>query len=150
MATTESPHTTASGEQENVVHDYCIQMYDAMKKASTKGQFIGSTTKVYKTLGISNQYYSQILRALVETGSVEHVQRGHHKRPTIYNIIHRPTKAQLEDIDFLTPRTKRAKVSEDEILKRLDELERRVGKVDVVPALTNLDDRLKAIEKKAT
>lgn len=142
----DSPHTTASGESENVVHDYCIQMWDAMKKASTKDQYVGSITQVYKTLGISNQYYSQILRALVETGSVEHVQRGHHKRPSIYRLIHRPTKAQLSEHDFLTPRSKRDKVSEDEILKRIEELERRVGKIEVVPALTNIEGRLRALE----
>lgn len=146
MPSNESPHTTASGE-ENVVHDYCIQMYDAMKKASAKDQFVGSITDVYKTLGISNQYYTQILRALVETGSVEHVQRGHHKRPSIYQLIHRPTKAQLAEFDFLTPRSRRVKVTEDDLLKRIEELERRVGKVEVIPALTNLEGRLSALEK---
>lgn len=145
MPGSKSPHTT---DGENVVHDYCIQMYEAMKKASAKDQFVGSITDVYKTLGISNQYYAQILRALVETGSVEHVQRGHHKRPTIYRLIHRPTKAQLAEFDFLTPRSRRAKVTEDELLKRIEELERRVGKVEVIPALTNLEGRLKALEKK--
>lgn len=147
MPPKDSPHTTT---EDNVVHDYCIQMYDAMKKAAAKDQFIGSITSVYNTLGISNQYYTQILRALTETGSVEHVQRGHHKRPTIYRLIHRPTKSQLSEFDFLTPRSKRDKVTEDELLKRIEVLERRVGKVEVVPALTNLEGRLQALEKNAT
>lgn len=147
VASTESPHT-GTDDPENVVYGYCIALYDALKKEASDGQFVGSVTEVYKALGISNQHYSVILRALVETGSLEHIQRGHHMRPTIYRLIHRPTKTQLREFDFLTPRTRRARVSEAALLKRVEELERRVGKVDVIPALQNLESRLKAIEKK--
>ena len=143
MAVTESPHTGP----DNVAHDYCIALYDAMKERANKGVFTGSITEVYKTLGISNQYYSKCTRALVEIGSVEHIQRGHHKRPTVYKLIHRPTKAQLAEYDFLTPRTRRARVSEEELLTRLQTLERRVQNVDIVAALTNLEQRIAALEK---
>jgi hypothetical protein len=143
MAVTESPHTGP----ENMAHGYCIALYDAMKARAVKGVFTGSFTEVYKTLGISNQYYSKCTKALVDIGSVEHIQRGHHKRPTIYKLIHRPTKAQLDEYDFLTPRTRRARVSEEELLQRLQKLERSVGGVDIVAALTNLEQRIVALEK---
>ena len=143
-----SPHKTTPGESENVVHDYPLQMFDALKARAENGTYTGSVTEVYKTLGISNQYYTQILRALVESGSVEHVQRGHHKRPSIYKLIKKPTKKQLATLDFLTPKTRRATVGDSEILNRLNELERRVGKVDVIAALTNLEKRITALEKR--
>lgn len=143
MGVTESPHT----EPENAAHGYCIALYDALKERAVKGTFTGSITEVYKTLGISNQYYAKITRALVEVGAVEHIQRGHHKRPTVYRLIHRPTKAQLAEYDFLTPATRRARVSEEEFLRRLNELERRVSNVDIVAALTNLEQRIVALEK---
>lgn len=146
MTATESPHT-GQDEPENVVHGYCIALYDALEKKASDGQFVGSVTEVYKTLGISNQHYSKILRGLVETGSLEHIQRGHHQRPTIYRLIHRPTTEQLREFDFLTPRTRRARVSDTALLQRLETVERRVGQVEVIPALHNLDKRLKAIEK---
>lgn len=145
-----SPHPGQDEAQENIVHDYCIQMYDALKQRASKDQFVGSVTEVYATLGISNQYYSKILRGLVESGSVEHLQRGHHNRPTIYRLIHRPTKAQLAEIDFLVPVTRRNKPTENEILRRLDTLEGRVRNVDIVAALKNLEQRITALEKKKT
>jgi len=147
VAGTESPHT-ATDSDENVVHEYCIALYDALKKRAAGNTFTGSITEVYKTLSISNQYYSKLTHALIEVGSVEHVQRGHHKRPTIYKLIHRPTKAQLAEYDFLTPQTRRARVSEQELLTRLQVLERRVQNVDIVAALTNLEQRIVALEKR--
>jgi len=143
---TESPHTTATDSDENVAHDYCIALYDAMKKRAVKNEFTGSITEVYKTLGISNQYYSKLTRALIETGSVEHIQRGHHRRPSIYRLIHRPTKAQLSSYDILTPAHKRIKVTEDEMLSRIERLERSVRNVDIIAALQNLEGRIKALE----
>jgi hypothetical protein len=123
-------------------------MYDALKERAEDDTFTGSVVEVYRTLGISNQYYKQILQGLVESGAIEHVQRGHHKRPTIYKILKKPTKTELAKIDFLTPKTRRAKVDDSEILRRLNELERRVGKVDVIAALTNLEKRITALEKR--
>jgi len=140
----DSPHT----EPENAAHGYCIALYDALKKRAKNGTFTGSATEVYNTLGISNQYYSKCFKALVEVGAVEYIQRGHHKRPTIYKLIHRPTAAQLAEYDFLTPASRRAKVSEEEMLRRLIELERRVQNVDIVAAFTNLEARIVALEKR--
>lgn len=144
VTATESPHNAT----ENVAHNYCIALYDALKKKSVKDTFTGSITEVYKTLGISNQYYSASIRGLVECGSIEYVQRGHHKRPTIFRLIHRPTKAQLKEIDFLTPKTRRARVSEEQLIERLEALERSVRQIDVVAALQNLEKRIIALEKK--
>ena len=144
MTATDSPHT-ADG---NVAHDYCLALYDALKERAAKDTFTGSITEVYKTLGISNQYYSQCINALQECGSVEYVQRGHHKQPSIFKLIHRPSRAQLEELSYLTPRTKRAKVSDDKLVQRLESLERSVRNVDVVAALQNLEKRIVALEKK--
>jgi hypothetical protein len=144
VTATESPHSEAA----NPAHEYCIALYDALKERATDDQFIGSITEVYKTLGISNQYYSRLLHGLIESGSVEYLQRGHHKRPTIYRLIHRPTKAELGSLDLLTPRTRRARVSEPDILRRLELLERRVRNVDIVAALQNLEKRIVALEKR--
>jgi hypothetical protein len=144
---TESPHTPAT-ENDNVAHEYCIALYDALKKRAVKNEFTGSITEVYKTLGISNQYYSKITQMLVETGSVEHVQRGHHKRPSIYRLLHKPTKAQLEAYDTLMRgNRKRGRVSEKEILTRIEKLERSVRNVDIIAALQNLEGRIQALEK---
>lgn len=147
MGTTESPHTATTND-ENVVHGYCIALYDAMNERSSENQFTGSITEVYKTLGISNQYYSRLIRALIETGSVEHIQRGHHMRPSIFRMIQRPTKLQLKEIDILTPASKRRKPKEKEILTRIETLEGRVKNVDIVAALQNLEGRIIALEKR--
>ena len=141
------PHI-ATPNDENVAHDYCIALYDAMKERSSKNQFTGSITEVYKTLGISNQYYSRLINGLIETGSVEYLQRGHHKRPSIYRLIHRPTKLQLSEYDFLTPKRSRKPVSERDILKRVETLEGRVKNVDIIAALQNLEGRIVALEKR--
>ena len=149
MGATESPHP-ATLEDESVVHDYCIALFDALKKRAVKNEFTGSITEVYKTLGISNQYYTKITKALVETGSVEHVQRGHHKQPSIYRLIHRPTKLQLGEFDFLTSTRKRGRVSEAEILQRLERIERSIRNVDMIAALQNLETRIAFLEKERT
>ena len=146
MAVTESPHT----EPDNTAHGYCIALYDALKKKASGDTFTGKVTEVYQTLGISNQYYSRIIRGLLETGSIEHVQRGHHRRPTIYKLIKRPTIEELEQLDFLTPSTRRAKVTDKEILTRLANLERSTQGIDVIAAFTNLEARIKALEKQQT
>jgi hypothetical protein len=140
------PHP-ATLNDENVAHDYCIALYDALKKRAVKNEFTGSITEVYKTLGISNQYYTKLTKALVEIGSVERLQRGHHKQPSIYRLIHRPTKAQLGAYDILIPDTKRSQISDKEILTRLEKLERSVRNVDIVAALQNLEGRIVALEK---
>lgn len=146
MAVTESPHT----EPDNAAHGYCIALYDALTKKASGDTFTGKVTEVYQTLGISNQYYSRIIRGLLETGSIEHVQRGHHKRPTIYKLIKRPTIEELEQLDFLTPHTRRDKVTDKEILTRLANLERSTQGIDVIAAFTNLEARIKALEKQQT
>jgi hypothetical protein len=144
VTATESPHT----EPENVAHGYCIALYDALEERAEDGTFTGSITEVYKTLGISNQYYSRLVHALVEVGSVEHVQRGHHRRPSIYKLLERPTSEQLTALDSLTLRTKRAKVSDSDLHQRIANLERSVSNVNIVAALTNLERRLSALEKR--
>lgn len=146
MGTTESPHT----EPVSTAHGYCIALYDALEQKADGDTFTGKVTEVYQTLGISNQYYSRILQALVEVGSVEYVQRGHHKRPTIYRLIERPTREKLEQYDFLTPYRKRATVSDKELLQRLETLERSTQGIDVIAAFTNLEARIKALEKQQT
>ena len=144
MAVSESPHI----EPVSTAHGYCIALYDALSAKADGDTFTGKVTEVYQTLGISNQYYSRIIRALVEVGSIEHVQRGHHKRPTIYRLIDRPTREQLEQYDFLTPGTKRKRVTDKELLQRLEKLERSTQGIDVIAAFTNLEARIKALEKK--
>ena len=144
MAGTESPHT----EPENAAHGYCIALYDALKERADNGTFSGKITEVYKTLGISNQYYSRITTALVEVGAIEHIQRGHHKRPTIYKLYERPTREQLTLLDALTPRAKTGSVSSEDLSQRLSVLERSVANVDVVAALMNLEQRIVALEKR--
>lgn len=147
MAADSSPHTAGAEEQRNPAYDICIAMYDGMKKRAEGDMFIGPVTEVWKTLGVSNQYYSRVMQALIETGSVERIQRGHHSQPSIFRLIARPTLVSLENLELLTPRSRRGSVTNASLIKRIEDLERRVQKVDVVAALHNLEQRIVALEK---
>lgn len=105
----------------------------------------GSLTELYRGMGIGQSYYSRIMNSLKSMGCVTMTQRGSRKTSSILVLHHEPDRAEWEAHHArpdLTGRMEGATLSD-----RVFNLEQRIGGVNIVDALRNLENRLQALEK---
>jgi hypothetical protein len=104
--------------------------------------FRGQMTHVFDSLNISRSYYTPIRTLLVENDCILIVQRGSRSVESIIVLQQEPSPEGMT-MPPLTGRSHAAKVS-----ARLDNLEERLGGLDIVKAFDNHEKRLKALEGK--
>ncbi len=124
------------------VYEQALQLYDAMKKQSTNGRYSGSITKTYRDLGLANGNYTAITRLLLGVGAITCEQRGARNIESIYKVDERPTLEELSSVT-LTTRPKADTVLYEQ---RLADLDKRIGRLDIVKALANLESRVSKLE----
>lgn len=132
------------------IHGYALELYDALhEQGSDEGEdgrvFRGSITKAFQTLGISNGYYTSTQRLLASLGAIETVQRGARGIETVIQLHDRPTLEELAAVTLTKP-TSAATLALDQ---RLSDIEKRIGRLDIVKALAELEARIATIEKES-
>lgn len=106
--------------------------------------FRGALTKLFKGLGVSQSYYSKVMDALKDLGSITVLKRGARGVDSIVAVHSEPI-----EIDFLMRGSNRLTSSPQaaRLSERVADLEKRLGGMSIVDAIDNLDRRLKALER---
>jgi hypothetical protein len=140
-----------------VVPGYSLQFYEALvalaNKEEVQGQeylvYRGGITKVFDELKFSRAHYTRIVKTLEEIGAIEIIQRGNPRQQSVVALYGTPNLESLGEAYHLTSPSGRRKMGADALDVRVTVIERRLGKeLDYVKALSNIESRLQALEKK--
>jgi hypothetical protein len=146
-------------------NEYAYKLYMAMLMESTKEElpqpergelateaetrevrvYRGRITETYKSLGISQSYYTRVRDVLTESGSIEYLQQGARGVETVIVLHHAPP----EDFTF---KRLTAPPTPDKLAVRLNELEAwrdTLGNLNLQEALRNIEYRLSQLEEKS-
>ncbi len=129
------------------VHGFALQLYDKMAdnaKGSEDGNFHGSITALFHELGTSNGRYSAITGLLQTLGAITCLQRGARGIESIYSLGGRPTEEDFASVP-LTSKANRATLL---VQQQINDIDTRVGRLNVVEALANLEARISKLERK--
>jgi len=105
----------------------------------------GALTKLFKGLGVSQSYYSRVTVALKSLGCITLLKRGARGVDSIVAVHHPPDEMEFL-IHHSTPLTHSPQAAK--VTDRLADLEKRLGGLDVVEAIANLDRRVKVLERR--
>lgn len=137
---------------ENASFQYTANFYDLLLANSQAEVYEGLELRVFKgglvdlfrKLGVSQSYYSSINRALREMGCISLIRRGSRGSGSVVALHHPPE--QTEFVRFLNqPLTESPEAAK--LAERLEILERRLGGMNIVEALRNMDERLNRLER---
>lgn len=105
----------------------------------------GATTKLFRSMGISQSYYSKIIGSLKDLGCITLIKRGARGVDSIVALHHEPSEMEflIRTASPLTNSPQAARLSE-----RVADVEKQLGGLIVVDAVKNLDERLKKLERK--
>ena len=107
--------------------EYAVALYAELLNRATKpgedseiGIFEGSKVTAFRSLGISQTYYSILFSSLRDVGSIEDLRRGSKHQPSIVRLHGWPNRDELAKLyrSHLTRRT-----SADTMHERVTELE---------------------------
>lgn len=134
--------------------EYTIRFHQALRNSATTNKatgeviFEGKVANLYDELGISRAYYSRMMEVLQEIGSIEFIVRGTRHYKTRIRIHDAPTPEQIETYTDLTKVPTSGKITSRSLDSRLSSVEKRLGSLDVLDALANIESRLQALEQK--
>jgi hypothetical protein len=126
------------------VAQHILTVYDEMQaKAEEKDGllvFRGALSKLIRGAGISQTYYSRIVRALVDGGYVELLDRGGRSSPSIVILLQRP---ELDELMALTIDGDRPILT---LLSRIETVERSIGGMHIAGVLAVVEQNLSRID----
>lgn len=109
--------------------------------------FRGRIGDLYDEAGVSKAYYSKVRRILLDCGAIQILERGTIHAPSIVVVdpnktppVAPPNVKLIESGLTKPPRG-------DKIERRVTALENKLGGLDIVEALRNLENRLSLIER---
>lgn len=123
--------------------EHIIAVYKAMYAESVEVDgnriYIGSLSSLVRSLA-SSTYYAPLTRALYDGGYVALVDRGGRSKPSTLLLLREPQEDELMalTIDDGSPILS--------LVNRIEQLESRIGGLDVPIALIEIDRRLQVIE----
>lgn len=138
-------------EQSRLV-EYTIRFHQLLRKSAKRDKptgdyiFEGKVAALYDTLGISRTYYSRMMEVLQENGSIEYIQKGTRHYQSRIRMHAEPTPEEIEAYTDLTRVIPASRVSGRNLDSRVSQIERRLGSLDVVEALANMESRLRTLE----
>jgi hypothetical protein len=114
-------------------------------------QFTGKLTDIFAELRISTAFYTPIRRLLMDTGSIELIERGTKAAPSVVALRHPPPEQKLWP-EPLTPGRESATLHRKEVERRLAVLEgwRETlggGRINLAEVLRNFEARISALER---
>jgi hypothetical protein len=102
--------------------------------------FRGSMTKVWHQVSNSQSYYVPVQDFLRSYGYMTILQRGSRGKDSVIVFHGRPNRADLDGLD-LTALSEPAKLKAE-----IEEIQKRLGGIDIVEAFANVEGRLKELE----
>ena len=76
----------------SAIYEHALNFYNSLLESSKEEEvqdgitvpvFRGQITKAYRSLGVSQAYYSQVRRALIELGCISILQQGARDRKSV-------------------------------------------------------------------
>ena len=132
------------------LYDHTLALYSELDKLAivdtadtARKIFTGSRVEVFRSLGVSQAYYTTMFAILEEMNCVEYLHRGRSGQPSVMALYHAPTLNEWQDA-YKRPLTKGGSSSNME--SRVKLLEGRLAGIDLGSALVNFEERLTAIE----
>lgn len=127
--------------------DHIVATYDELAKHALdkdgKLTFEGSKVEAYRSVNLSQSYYTPIFDALTEMGCIEQVQRGFARTPSVIVLHKRPVLSEFEGM-YRGVLTKPTKL--DTLRQQIENLDRRLPSIDLNGYILSLDQRLSDIE----
>jgi len=103
----------------------------------------GHITRLWNELGISNSYYSRVMRNLEELGCIMILQRGAANTESVVAVLRAPERGEIRPPGDLT------RTREDATLRaELENVLRNIGGIDFKEAFKDIESRLSALEGK--
>lgn len=119
--------------QAKALFTHCEQVYKEMvatAEATEAGDLIytGFTTKLFKRLGLSVPYYSQVLTELKRMGCIQQIKRGGGSAPSIWLLIGEPDEKSFESLPEISRYALGGRKIQVEFDQRIRNLEERLAK----------------------
>jgi hypothetical protein len=131
----------------NKLFEHTLAVYDALAERALdrdgKLTFEGSKVEAYRSVNLSQSYYTSIFDALTEMGCIEQVQRGFARTPSVIVLHKRPVLSEFEGM-YRGVLTKPTKL--DTLRQQIENLERRLPSIDLDGYILSFDQRLSEIE----
>ena len=124
-------------------------LYDAMIKHSDSedgetGTFTGSKVEMFRSINVSQGYYSQLFNSLEELGCIETIVNGRGGgRPSQVKLYHPPALNEFQKI-YTKSLTNPSPL--DTVRQRVSNIEGRLPQVDLAGVLTDFETRISDLE----
>jgi len=105
----------------------------------------GSVVELFKKLHISFTYYSRIFRALEGNGCITQLQKGARGVDSIYVLHYPPMGEDWDEESSTRPLTRHSEF--DTLTQRVENLEKRLGGLDIVNALADIQSQVDTLSK---
>jgi hypothetical protein len=107
--------------------------------------FRGKVTIIFRSLEISQSYYGRVKTGLTESGCISFAQVGSRGKPSAI-ILHHPPLAEEFALREGRPLTKTVEAAM--LSQRMEGIENRLGGMNVVEALANVESRLRDLDSR--
>src|SRR4051794_28548857 len=133
----------------SVVFKHAVALYDLLCQSAKEDEdtelltFRGSITEVWRSLGVSQAYYSQVRRFLLESECISIVQQGARNTDSII-VLHRQPQADEWEVaqSDLTERVTIATLHQE-----VRNLKRLLGGIHLPDLVIDLDKRIRELER---
>lgn len=133
------------------VFEVSLAYYDTLKKLARQENidgaklpvFRGSLMQVWRDVSPSQSYWTPVMTFLRDYGYISLLQRGSRGRESVVVFHKRPQRAEISQLD-LTEQGEAATIREE-----LRDIQKRLGGLDIVEALRNVEERLQVLEGEA-
>ena len=131
------------------LNDHCMAVYKALEAHAKPMKvddddclvFEGSLTEIWLPLKISQSYYSKVFSFLRDSDSISVIQRGSRMHPSLIVLNGEPPPVEGHPANPLTRPTEH-----DKLASRVAHIESRLGGMNVLEAIRDLDERVKRLE----
>jgi len=126
---------------------HCERVYEALQEKATGDIFEGSKVEVFRSVGISQGYYSEVFDILTELGCIEQTRRGTSGQTSMIALHHPPELEEFRQM-YRNSLTKRSPL--DSIRQQVDDLRKGMPQVDVDSFIISVDGRLSDLESRVS
>jgi len=132
--------------------EHCLALYEALDKTATidkadksRKVFTGSRVETFRSLHVSQAYYTQLYAVLEEMGCIQLLYRGRAGQPSVMALYRSPVLDEFRAA-YRRPLTNEGASSTLET--RVELLEGRLKGIDLAGTLVNFEERLTVLEKR--
>lgn len=146
-----------AGEDQPVLVSHCASLYSKLD-GEAKNLIAGDTNNSERiwegkiidactSIGITVGSYSRVVNALRRLGCIEQVEQGYRGKPSIYRVNYPPTPEVWRDHAPERTEDLTKGPSSDTMSRRLRDLEKQLGNINLVEALMGLEKKIDTLHQ---